>query len=76
VAVAAEVAVVEPVLFVAVTLKRIVWPTSALVRTYEVDVAPLIDPQPLPLVSQRPHWYRYVIEPPLQVPGFPVSVDP
>jgi len=54
-AVAAEDAVPVPAEFVALTKARIVLPTSALVRTYVVAVAPAMSPQPLPMLSQRRH---------------------
>jgi hypothetical protein len=56
-AVAAEVAVPVPLLFLAVTTTRIVEPTSRLVRTYVVAVAPASDEQPEPLALHRCHWY-------------------
>jgi hypothetical protein len=50
-----ETAVLEPSEFEAVTAKRIVFPTSAEVRTYRVPAAPPIAAQLFPLWSQRCH---------------------
>src|SRR5579884_687182 len=46
----------EPALFVAVTTDRSVEPTSALLRTYVLPVAPEIAWQDAPLVLHRCHW--------------------
>ena len=54
-AVGTEVAGVEPSLFVAVTRKRIVLPTSTLVRAYVFWLAPPIPEQLPPSASQRRH---------------------
>ena len=54
-AVGSELALLEPALFVAVTTTRIVKPTSAASAVYVFDVAPLMLPQLLPLVSHRCH---------------------
>jgi hypothetical protein len=54
-AVAAESAVAEPELLVAVTRARIVDPTSAAMSVYEAAVAPAMLTQLAPPVSQRRH---------------------
>src|SRR6476659_8981645 len=51
----------EPSAFLAVTRTRIVLPTSTVLRTYVLSVAPLIDEQLPPFESQRRHWYAKVI---------------
>src|SRR6188472_1848043 len=45
-----------PSVFVALTTERSVEPASAFLRTYVVDVAPLIAAQLPPFSSQRCHW--------------------
>ena len=55
IAVAALVAFPDPLAFVAVTLTRIVPPTSLDVTRYVVAVAPEIPVQPAPETSQRCH---------------------
>ena len=52
-AVAADVAVPEPLLFVAVTTTRIVWPTSPVTSTYVEPVATAT--HAAPVVSHRRH---------------------
>src|SRR5215211_2458205 len=54
-AVAAEVALLEPAVLLAVTATRRVRPTSALVSAYVVLVAPAMSVHPLPALSQRRH---------------------
>ncbi len=54
-----EVAVPEPELFVAVTMTRSLWPTSAVVSVYCLLVAPAIGAQVPPAVSQRSQAYAY-----------------
>jgi hypothetical protein len=73
-AVCDEVAAAEPLRFVAVTITRSVWLTSAVERTLVVPVAPLIALQLAPAVSQRSHWYAYRRRLPCQVPVVAVSV--
>ena len=55
-AVCAEEAVLEPALFDAVTVTRIVDPTSADASVYDCDEAPVMSEQFAPAESQRPHW--------------------
>ena len=57
-AVAAEVAVAEPALFVAVTVTRMVEPASAEAAVYVTDVAPEIGVQFPPEVAQRTQPYE------------------
>ena len=54
-AVGTDVALVEPVLSVAVTFTRSVAPASAVVRTYVLVVAPLMAAQLAPVAVQRCH---------------------
>jgi hypothetical protein len=54
-AVWAEVVELKPTEFVAVTVTRMVRPASALVSWYLLAVAPAIDTQAPPEVSQRRH---------------------
>jgi hypothetical protein len=54
-AVAADVPLAEPAEFDAVTLTRIVAPTSAEANRYDCPVAPPTDAQPLPAESHRDH---------------------
>ena len=54
--VAFEVAEAEPVLFVAVTMTRILWPTSVDASVYVAPVAPLTFEQHSPAVLQSCHW--------------------
>ena len=68
-AVCADVAVLEPVVFVAVTATRIVFPLSVLVSVYVLCVADAIAAHAAPFVSQRCHAYAYVIPVPVHVPG-------
>jgi hypothetical protein len=56
-AVGSEFAVPEPLLFDAVTATRSVLPTSPAVGEYVELVAPPIELQPFPELSQRSHWY-------------------
>jgi hypothetical protein len=56
-AVGADVAVLEPALFDAVTTTRIVDPTSAADAAYDEPVAPGVAAQLAPPASQRCHWY-------------------
>ena len=68
-------AVLVPKEFDAVTATRIVEPTSAAVNPYVCAVAAVTSLQPAPLVSQRRHWYAYVIGcVPDQVPGLAARV--
>ena len=75
-AVAADVAVVDPSLLVAVTRNRTVCPSSAAVNWYCVPSAPLIVSQLPPLAAQRSHAYSYLVGLPVQVPRSPVSTCP
>src|SRR5581483_8175093 len=76
-AVGADVAVVDPLAFVAVTRTRRVWPTSALTTTYVPADAPGMSVHAPPNRSQRRHWNEKVIVPgPVHVPGLAVSVCP
>ena len=59
VAVCAEAALALPALLVAVTLTRIVLPTSSLVSVYVEAAAGMMSTQFAPDVSQRLHWYAY-----------------
>ena len=62
-------AVATPPEFVALTWTRIVRPTSAVLGMYVDAVAPVMVTQFSPFVSQRRHWYVYVIgSVPVQVP--------
>lgn len=54
-AVGFDTATAEPFLFVAVTSKRSVVPTSPVPSAYAVEVAPVIVLQPFPAASQRFH---------------------
>ena len=54
---APDVADVDPAVFVAVTITRVVVPTSAGVSLYVVAVAPAMSAQFAPAVSHRRHWY-------------------
>jgi hypothetical protein len=66
-----------PAEFVAVTVARSVCPTSALPTVYDWLVAPEMSEQLLPFVSQRRHWYVYVIGvEPDQLPFDTVSCEP
>ena len=56
VAVADEVALLEPAEFDAVTVTRIVEPTSELLAAYVCAVAPPMSAQLPPLASQWRHW--------------------
>jgi hypothetical protein len=58
--VAAEDAVAEPAVLLAVTETRIVTPTSADVSRYVALVAPVIAAQEAPVESHRRHWYVWV----------------
>jgi hypothetical protein len=73
-AVAAEIAVSFPRELEAVTRKRIVAPTSAEVSVYVLFVAPPIDEQAPPVLSQRCHAYSYFDGLFVHVPFVPVSV--
>jgi len=75
-AVCADVAVLEPVVFVAVTATRIVFPLSVLVSVYVLCVAEAIAAHAAPLASQRDHAYAYVMPVPVHVPGLAVRVCP
>ncbi len=55
-AVAADVALVGPPEFVAVTTTRSVWPTSAEVSLYVDDPAPVMLAHASPDVLQSSHW--------------------
>lgn len=59
--VAADVAEDWPELFAAVTSTRSVRPTSAEPSVYCDAVAPAIDAQLPPDVSQRRHWYEWLV---------------
>jgi hypothetical protein len=72
---AADSAVVEPAMFVAVTRKRSVESTSAVSGAYVVAVAPAIGAQAAPSPSQRSHRYASVGVP-VQVPLVALSVSP
>jgi hypothetical protein len=74
--VASDVAVVEPLWFVAVTEMRSTKPTSADPTVYVEPPAPAIGPQALPSVEHRCHWSVYVIPLPLQVPVLAVMTFP
>jgi hypothetical protein len=76
VAVAADVATLEPHLFVAVTITRSVVDSSAVPSTCVFPVAPDISAQLLAFVSQLIHWYEYETPFPVQLPGLAVSVWP
>jgi len=67
-AVAVLVAAVGPVSFDAVTVTRIVFPTSPEPRRYCADVAPAREAQLAPAASQRFHWYAYDVGELVQVP--------
>jgi hypothetical protein len=54
--VAADTAVAEPAVFVAVTAMRMVASTSAAVSRYSASVAPSMSVQLEPLPSHRRHW--------------------
>ena len=70
-------AAVEPATFAAVTLSRIVYPTSASVRPYCDPVAPATSAQLPPDWSQRCHWFESEIGAvPDQAPCDPVSISP
>jgi len=74
-AVCADVAVAEPAELEAVTATAILEPTSAAVNPYVCAVAAVTSLQLAPLVSQRRHWYAYVIGcVPDQVPGLAARV--
>jgi hypothetical protein len=73
--VGAEVDDVEPFLFVATTVNRIVEPTSAAVSTYVVVVTDSAA-QVAPVESQRLQRPEYEIVGPLHVPSEPVRVLP
>jgi hypothetical protein len=76
-AVCAEVADVEPLEFVAVTLTRIVFARSPDWTTYVCEVALEIAAQLLPWASQLCHWYVIVgVVSLVNVPGDAVSVWP
>src|SRR4051812_47625731 len=53
---APDVAAVDPAALVAVTITRVVVPTSAGVSRYVAAVAPATSVQFAPAVSQRRHW--------------------
>jgi hypothetical protein len=70
-------AVVDPPLFRAVTLTRILRPTSLAVSLYCLPVAPEMEAKLAPWLLERSHWYANVMGPaPVQVPGFAVKVEP
>ena len=73
VAVATEDALADPPAFDAVTKTRTVEPTSVLVSTYVVPVAPESASQSAPVSSQRCHSYPYDVGEPLQVPVVALS---
>jgi hypothetical protein len=60
--------------FVAVTIARSVWVTSAVVSALVDAVAPLMAPQLAPAESQRSHWYANFTPFPCQVPVLDVRV--
>jgi hypothetical protein len=75
--VGADVAVGDPAEFDAVTATRIVAPTSAITSVYVCPLAPAIDVQLPPPVSQRSHWYAYAIGAvPVQLPVDALSTCP
>jgi hypothetical protein len=74
---AADCAVVDPAAFRAVTLTRILRPTSAAASLYSALVAPEIGANVVPGELERCHWYANVIgAAPVQVPAVAVSVAP
>jgi hypothetical protein len=75
-AVGAEVALMEPSAFFAVTVARSVWPTSADCAVYVFAVAPPIAVQLSPFLSQLLHAYAKLVGLPVHVPSEAVSVDP
>jgi hypothetical protein len=73
----AELTVLAPATFVAVTATRIRVPTSVEVSVYAAPVAPAIAAQVVPARSQRRHWWVYIIgDVPDHVPVSAVSVEP
>jgi len=72
-AVGFDVATADPFLFVAVTVTRIVEPTSPDVSPYDADPLPTAEHE-LPEVSQRCHWKVYVPVGPAQTPAEADSV--
>jgi hypothetical protein len=72
-----DVADVDPAAFTAVTATRSVEPTSAVVARYVEATAPETFAHALPAVSQRRHWYEYVMgSRPVHDPAVAVSVCP
>jgi hypothetical protein len=71
-----EVAVPDPELFVAVTMTRSRWPTSAAARVYRLLVAPPIGAQLPPAVSHRCHTYENDFGAFLQLPLLAVRTEP
>jgi hypothetical protein len=74
--VAADLAVVEPAAFVAVTLTRRVEPASALTIWYAEFVAPPIAVQLPPPGPHRSHAYAYDVGDPVHVPTLALRVMP
>jgi hypothetical protein len=67
---------VDPPAFVAVTVDRIVWPTSPATNVYVVAVAPVIAVQFAPALSQSCHLYAYEVGLPVHVPLLVVNLLP
>lgn len=74
--VAPELAVAEPLWFVAVTATSSVCPTSADDTVYVELEAPAIGLQPVPVLEHRCHWSVYATLVPLQLPVLPVKTSP
>jgi hypothetical protein len=75
-AVCADVAAVEPFRFEAVTITRMVLPTSAVESVFAEAVAPLLALQLPPAESQRSHWYANFKDFPCHVPVLAFRVVP
>ena len=72
-----EIDALEPLVFVAVTRTRTVFPTSSESVLYVWLAASVIVRQSAPVASQRSHWYAYVIcAAPFQAPLVAVSALP
>jgi hypothetical protein len=76
VAVAAELAGVDPPALAAVTTERMVLPTSLAWSVYVLEVAPEILMQLPPPLLQSCHWYAYDVGLPLQLPLLVLRVWP
>jgi hypothetical protein len=70
---ASETAAPDPFLFVAVTTRRSVEPTSLPLNVYVEPTAPAIAEHSPPALLQRSHWLVYVAEGPLQSPASAVT---